>query len=315
MANSITRKLLIEQVLKRGWSYTKLGSSAELLVVTNGKRTITFMGSRPTQSSANGRQITLSKPLTLAFVEAQGIRVPEYAVISSAQQLQEFLELHGTIVVKPADSEKSNGVTANITTYEEALAAYEAAREYGESVIAQRQIYGKLYRIFVLAGTVPVVTERRPAFVTGDGSKTTEDLIAALNQDPRRGSNADFPMKKIDLDKARQYLGDATFFSVPPAGESVRVTALESISEGGEAHNMTDSVHPEWITQAIAITKALGLFVAGFDVMTEDISAPPAPGYLPLLEINSMPGLRMHEYPAVGQAVPLASLLLDAVFE
>lgn len=315
MANSITRKLLIEQVLKRGWSYTKLGQSAELLVVSNGKRSVTFMGSRPSASSANGRQITLSKALTLAFVEAQGIKVPEYAIVSSAHQLQDFLELHGTIVVKPVDSEKSNGVTANVTTYEEALRAYEAAREYGESVIAQRQIYGKLYRIFVLGGTVPVVTERRPAFVTGDGAKTTEELIAELNQDPCRGSSADFPMKKVDVNKAQQYLGEATFFSVPPAGESVRVTALESISEGGEAHTVTESAHPEWIRQAVAVTNALGLFVAGFDVMTDDISVPPAPGYLPLLEINSMPGLRMHEFPAVGQAVPLASLLLDAVFE
>lgn len=73
---------------------------------------------------------------------------------------------------------------------------------------------------------------------------------------PHRGSSAHFPTKKVDVNKARQYLGKATFFSVPPA-----------------------------------------------------------PGYLPLLEINSMPGLRMHEFPAVGQAVPLASLLLDAVFE
>ena len=92
------------------------------------------------------------------------------------------------------------------------------------------------------------------------------------------------------------------------------MSAIESVSEGGEARNCTADAHPGWIDAAVHITNALGLFVAGFDIMTDDISAPPADGYLPLLEVNSMPGLKIHEFPSQGEPVRLAARLLDSVF-
>lgn len=315
MANSITRQLLIQETVRRGWTYQIIGEAAEILRISDGHKTISFMGSRPDQSSANGRQITISKTLTLAFVESLGYAVPAYQLISSPDQLALFLESYTPIVIKPADSGQSKGVTVGISTRDEAVAAYHAARHYSDAVVAQQQIRGKLYRIFVVAGSVPVVTERSAAAVIGDGVQTVEQLIVALNQDPRRGEASDTPMKRVDPEKARQYLGDELFHTVLPDGQHQRVGAIESVSEGGEARNCNDEVHSGWIEVAISITNALGLFVAGFDIMTEDISMPPADSYLPLLEINSMPGLKIHEFPSQGEPVSLASLLLDKAFE
>lgn len=315
MANSITRQLLIQEATRRGWAYRVIGAAGEILRIDNGHKTISFMGSRPDQSSANGRQITISKALTLAFVESLGYAVPAYQLISSPDQLASFLENYTPIVIKPADSGQSKGVTVGISTQDEAAVAYHAAQQYSDTIVAQQQIGGKLYRIFVLHGSVPVVTERSAATVMGDGVRTVEQLIITLNQDPRRGEASDTPMKRVDPEKARQYLGDKLFHTVLLDGQHQRVGAIESVSEGGEARNCTDEVHSGWIEVAVNITNALGLFVAGFDIMTEDIASPPPADYLPLLEINSMPGLKIHEFPSRGEPVSLASMLLDKAFE
>lgn len=314
MANSMTRQLLIAACNERGWRYQILGKDASILIIDDGHSRHTFMGSRPMQSSANGRHITLSKELTLEYVEQLGYTVPAYCLVKN-EGLRAFLDTCKTIVIKPSDGGQSKGVTTGITSLTQAQEAVAYAERYsaGGMVIAQQQISGKLYRIFVLNGTVPVVTERRAAYVTGDGEQTVEQLIAVLNQDPRRGDGSDTPMKRVNLAKAKQYVGEVAFTAVPEAGQTVRIAAIESVSEGGEAWNVTSEVHETWKQAAIAITQSLGLFVAGFDVMSDKIHEPVDGHYLPLLEINSMPGLKIHEYPSSGEPVHLAGMILDEI--
>lgn len=316
MANSITRQLLLDEASKRGWKVEIIGPRAQLCKITNAAgESELFSGSRPMRSAANGRLITVYKNLTLSFVESLGYTVPAYAIIDTLDEAQRFLEQYQKVVIKPIDGSQSKGVTVGISSPEQLVEALQIAQAQSVAgrVIIQKQIEGKLYRIFVLDGTVPVVTERRAAHVVGDGIATVQQLVEILNADPRRGDGSDTPLKRVSLDAVGTYLGAENVLRVPAVAEVVRISDIESVSAGGDAVNVTD-VHQSWRDAACHITKQTGLFLAGFDVMCEDIAEPLVGSFLPLLEINSSPGLKIHEYPSTGQPVHLAPLIFDALF-
>ncbi|QQS20095.1 hypothetical protein IPL85_01405 [Candidatus Saccharibacteria bacterium] len=314
MANSITRQLLLDEASKRGWRVEIIGMKARLCrITTDTGKTEIFSGSRPLRSSANGRLISVFKDLTLEFVESLGYSVPAYATIDTLEDAERFMSKYERVVVKPIDGSQSKGVSVGITSIDRLIEAVGTAKEFSPSgrAIAQNQIEGKLYRIFVLNGTVPVVTERRAAQVIGDGVSTIEQLVVRLNADPRRGDGSDTPLKKVKGPAVERYLGGEALSRVPLEHETVRISDIESVSAGGEAANVTEKVNQAWIDTACHITSQMGLFVAGFDIICADITKPPEGNYVPLLEINSSPGFKIHEYPSEGLPVHLAPLMFD----
>lgn len=317
MANSVTRQLLLQEAAKRGWEVQTIGPRAQLCKITTPDgETETFSGSRPMKSSANGRHIAVYKDLTLSFVQSLGYDVPPYATVDNFEAALPFLEQYGTVVVKPIDGSQSVGVSVGIETHEKLYAAMSLAKNNSASgrVIIQKQIKGKLYRILVINGKVPVVTERRAARVIGDGVSSVSQLVELLNQDPRRGHGSDTPLKVVEHKAVEAYLGSPAMQHIPARGEIIRVSDIESVSAGGEAANLTDIVDQTWVAAACAITKAMGLFIAGFDIMTENIAQPIEGKYIPLLEVNSSPGLKIHEYPSQGEPVHIAPLLFNELF-
>lgn len=317
MANSVTRQLLLQEAARRGWKTQAIGEGAEILRVESHTGQVEmFHGSRPMKSAANGHYIAVYKNLTLRFVELLGYTVPAYKAAETVDEAAQFLAAHGKIVVKPIDGSQSKGVTVGITTPETLDRAMQEARLHSNKhkVIVQKQIEGKLYRIFVLNGSVPVITERRAAQVVGDGVSTVQELVVQLNADPKRGDGSDTPLKRIKLSTVGAYLGADGLQRVPSEGEVVRVAEIESVSAGGEAVNVTAQAHPSWSVAACAITKEMGLFLSGFDIMCDNIAKPVEENYIPLLEINGYPGLKIHEYPSAGEPVHLAPLIFDSLF-
>ena len=54
------------------------------------------------------------------------------------------------LVIKPIDGNHGKGNTTNITTWEQAMKAFEAAKEYSRSVIVEKFITGFDFRILVI---------------------------------------------------------------------------------------------------------------------------------------------------------------------
>jgi cyanophycin synthetase len=315
VANSITRQLIKAEAERRGW---KVEGGFFCQVTDNTGRLELFYGSRPLRSSANGVKLCYNKNLTLQYVESRGYKVPPYMVVDQlSSPSKEFLAKHKLIVAKPIDGERSIGVTVNIESEEALTSAIDHAVKNSSrgQVVLQGQLAGKLYRLFVLNGKLVAAAHRKAPEVIGDGEHSIRQLIELLNDDPRRGDDSTTPLKKIKLTDAEAFLGE-TLASIPAPGQAVRVSALDSISAGGEAVNVTDQVHPDWHKAVADITVPVALFVCGFDVMCEDISQPLNDQYLPLLEMNSSPGLKLHQYPTGGgEPVNLAKILLDETFD
>lgn len=181
------------------------------------------------------------------------------------------------IVVKPLDGNHGRGITIDIRTWEEAEAAYEAARQVSRSIIVERYYVGRDHRVLVVNGKVVAVAERVPAHVIGNGRSTISELIEETNLDPNRGEGHDNVLTKIELDRTSYQLLERqgyTLNSVPPKGTICYLRATANLSTGGSAVDRTDEIHPENLWLAQRVVKIIGLDIAGLDIVTTDISRP-----------------------------------------
>lgn len=278
---------------------------------------VLLRGTLSDRSSATGLLVAKRKDISHSFVESLGITLPPALLHDDLHTSRKFLEAHKLIIVKPADSLQSKGVTTDISTEDELLAAIKTACKHSKSnkVILQKQLEGNLYRLLVLDGKFVAAALRRAPKVTGDGISTTQQLVAQLNRDPRRSATNSTPLKFIDEKLTEVYLGSNKYKSVLAKGELLQVSPLDSISAGGEAANVTDQVHPAFVKLTEQIAKALSLFICGFDVICPDIAVTSADNYLPMLELNSMPGLKLHHFPtAGGDPIDVAGMMIDKLF-
>lgn len=320
MADSVARKLIVAEARSRNWQVDYIGQKHYFCKITGPEgQSEMFRGSQPLKNSANGAIITHSKDLTLQFVEYLGYKVPAYITLGkNDSDATEFLEQYKIVAVKPTDAQESAGVTVGVDTPEKLAEAVRYARSKGSSgkVIIQQQLSGKLYRLFVINDKLVAAARRKAAEVVGDGIHTTLELIETLNSDPRRGADNDKPIKFVKVSDAKALLGEAGLKRIPAKGEVVRVSALDSVSAGGQAINETDLVHPDWKQAVAKISHQAGLFVCGYDIICDDIASPLENNFLPLLEINSQPSITLHHYPTGGgDPIDIASILLDEVFD
>lgn len=317
MINSVTRDALLGEAKRRGWKTEEIGPKAFILRITDDKgRSQLFHGSKPQLSSSVGARICADKQVSADYIESLGYRMPNTEAVESLPDAKEFLVQHKTIVLKPADAEKSKGVTTDIKNTSQLTEAFDIAKQYSPSgqVLAQKQLNGNLYRLLIINGRLVAAAHRTAATITGDGIHTVKELIEIENQDPRRGNNSNTPLGFISVDQAVAYIGTEGIQRVPEQAEQVRVSAIESVSAGGQSRDVTHEVHQEWESVTSKISSSLGLFVCGFDIITPAIGDTPG-DFLPILEMNAMPGFKIHLYPTGGgQPVNLPAILLDELF-
>ena len=129
--------------------------------------------------------------------------------------------------------------------------------------------------MLVVNGRVVACAERVPARVIGDGTRSVRELIEAANRDPRRGIGHTKILTHLPMDEqTERYLSSQgrTLDSVPAADEEVFLRQTANLSTGGTSIDRTEEMHPDNKTACEMAAAAVGLDVAGVDVMTEDIS-------------------------------------------
>jgi cyanophycin synthetase len=267
-------------------------------------------------TSAIGESIASDKELTKSLLASCGVPVPEGRVVADAEEAWEAAEDIGLpVVVKPSDANHGRGVSLELRTREEVLAAFAVAEPEGSDVMVERFIRGHEHRLLVVGGQVVAAARGEIITVTGDGSASVAELIdSQLNSDPRRGAEEEFPLDvivvasdaKLQLELRRQGLDAA---AVPAAG---RVVTIQR--NGNMAIDCTDRVHPEVAHAAVLAARVVGLDIAGIDLVAEDIGRPLAAQGGAIVEVNAGPGLLMHLKPAVGSPRPVGRAICDHLF-
>lgn len=308
---------IVDEAAKRGIPYIRLNkqSLVQLGYGVNQKRI------RATIASTTGNiavDIACDKEETKALLEAAEIPVPRGTVIRTEEGLKDAVERYGyPLVIKPIDGNHGKGNTTNITTWEQALTAFEAAKQYGRSVIIERFITGFDFRCLVINYKFVCAALRTPASVIGNGKNTIQELVEETNKDPRRGYGHEKVLTQINIDQFTQKMLDDkgyTLETVPAKDELVLLKPTANLSTGGTSTDVTDEVHPENIFMCERIAKIIGLDICGIDIMASDLHTPVSENGGAILEVNAAPGFRMHIEPAEGLPRNVAEPVVDMLF-
>ena len=265
-------------------------------------------GTAPDLSSATGRTIANNKHLSYIVARKVGVRTPETVLYESSQQAAAFMRTHGRIVVKPLDAAHGDGVSVGIETEDALRRAVREAQRHSPTVILQQQVSGADIRVLVAGDTVVAVAERRPAYVTGDGTQTIETLVEQENENPLRGVHYEKPMNVIDVERAKQYVGARFATEIPAEKTRVQVVGTANIGSGGTAVNRTDTVPPQLCDEAVRFATEVGLFICGVDFMYDETTKD---WYF--IEVNSSPSFGLHLWPSEGEAIAVADRCVEAL--
>lgn len=262
--------------------------------------------------------IACDKERTKATLRSASIPVPDGDIIVDMAELMEVIgDIGFPLAIKPHNGNQGKGVSLNLSTMEEALAAYEKAKSYSNEVIVEKYFEGKDFRLLVINYRFIAAAERTPAMVTGNGFSTIRELVDMANLNPARGDHHETILTRIKIDKhTEEFLRfqDRSLEDIPRKGEIIYLKRTANLSTGGTSEDVTDHVHPEIISMAERVARTIGLDICGIDFICEDISKPLKTGKGVVIEVNAAPGLRMHTHPFKGKPRPVGEAIVDMLF-
>lgn len=318
-----------EQLYERIWTEAAQSSRAEVIrlgpgmleLVRGPSRTRVYHQTVEVDDPVT-LHVALDKTLVLGLLAAAGLAHAEHLEWSPrdpAPALAFLQRVGGSCVVKPAaGTGGANGVTPGIRTPAELLRARLHAGAAGERLLIERQAEGAVYRVLIMDGELLDVVRAVPTGVEGDGRSSIETLIRRENERrvAARGA-AGLSLVGINLDTVLAlHRSGLNLKSIPPAGHRVTLRAATNNSSAQENVTWRGDVCSEVIDECRAAADAVGLRLAGIDVITTDIGQPLAKTSGIIAEVNGTPGLHHHYLVAdpdraTRVAIPILEWLLQ----
>jgi cyanophycin synthetase len=263
-------------------------------------------------------EIAVNKELTSHLLRASGLPVPRsISVASEDAAVAAAHEVGYPLVVKPLDSSQGRGVGIYLEHDAAVRAQYLHAVNASPTatVLVEKFIPGRHYRILVVGGRFVAAAERVPAYVTGDGSHTLGQLVDLANADPLRAAKhktrISFDERAIALVREQGYGPE----DIPLSGKRVQIVRTANISTGGTSVDCTDEIHPYNVAIAEQAARVIGLDLAGIDLIAPDISKSVLETGGAICEVNGGPGLFVvHSQPVEGTARDVLGPVIDHLF-
>ena len=311
-------RALVDAARRRGIPATRLNDQS-LIQLGLGANQRRLRASVTDRTGLVAAELAGDKAQAKALLEAIGCPVAKGAVARTADEaVLAASRLKAPLVIKPLDGNHGRGVTTGLRDEDALRAAFALAIAHSRRVIIEEELPGRDHRVLVVDGKVVAVAERIPAHVVGDGVSTVNELVATVNADPRRGEGHEAMLTRIRLDDAaaadilsRQGLA---VDSIPAKGRTVALRTAANLSSGGTAVDRTDQIHPDNAAIARRAALAVGLDVAGIDLLAPDIRRSVRDTGGGIVEVNAAPGLRMHLEPSEGQARDVAEPILRMIY-
>lgn len=263
-------------------------------------------------------EIASNKELTSGLLSTCGLPVPRsISVTDEDSAAAAAREIGYPVVVKPIDGSQGRGVGVDLRDEDAVRAHYPLALKatHSGTVLVERFISGRHYRILVVGGHFVAAAERLPAHVIGDGTYTMSQLVALSNADPTRGlkhkTRIIFDDRAIALAREQGFGPD----DVPPSGKRVYLVRTCNISTGGISIDCTDEIHPYNLAIAEQAAEIVGLDVAGIDLIAPNIAESVLETSGAICEVNGGPGLFVvHSQPAEGKPRDVTRAVIDHLF-
>jgi cyanophycin synthetase len=264
-------------------------------------------------TSAVAEAVAQNKQLTRQLLANMGLPVPEGKEVNSAEEAWQAASALGLpVVVKPQDANHGRGVSIDLSEPEAIKAAYGLAARESSGVVVERMIPGTHHRILVVDDKVVAASRGETEHVTGDGSRTIRELVDEANHHPMRGLGEQFPLAPIEIDAIALNVLASQGLSVDSRPKRGRDVVLHY--NGDLITDVTDELNCEIAAQCVSAARAIGLNIAGIDVITRSIGEPLEPQGGAIIEVNASPGLLPHLKPLYGKARPVGEAIVSSLF-
>jgi cyanophycin synthetase len=308
---------LVQAAERRGIPWMGLGKR-NLIQLGQGRHQKLIYGTITSQTSRAAITLSADKVKTNRLLAVLHLPVPRQQVVYTAEEATEAVENIGyPVVLKPRYGCHGDGVCIRPPTAAAVRAAFQRAHGRNKAVIVEEFIPGFDYRMLVVNHDVVAAAQRFPGHVVGDGSRTIEQLVGKINEDPARSEGHDNILTRLRIDgEATRLLKlrNCTRDTVPARGDVVYLREAANLSTGGTATDVTDIVHRDNRSLAIKAVEAVGLDIGGVDFVSPDIAKSQVVVGGAICEVNAAPGLRMHLAPSRGMSRDVATPIIDMLF-
>ena len=262
--------------------------------------------------------VTVNKPLVHRLLTKHQLRTPAYCefTLTEMAKAAAFVESSDSkCVVKPANGGGGRGVTTGVTGTFGLIRAAASAAVYGQDLMVEQHVHGDVYRLLYLDGMLMDAVLRKPSAVIADGKSTVRELIRLENAARlNAGPGLAHALVGIDTDVQNTLANQGLTLSTVPT-EGMAITLKTVINDNSQQDNFKAKhlLCKSIIEDGAAAAAALGVRLAGIDVITPDPSIPLAESGGVILEVNTTPSYHHHYHKRDGSypvAVHLLPLLL-----
>lgn len=263
-------------------------------------------------NSTKSINLSHNKSKTIKILQKHHLPVPQQIIVHSVKEyLSVCQSAHWRIpqVIKPLTGQKGQFVFLNIKNKKSGQSAVkEVLKNYPDSCLIESYHSGNDYRFLVLNFKVIAVAQRLAPAITGNGRSTIKQLIDAENQ--RRFELWQTSGKRL-LNRMKNWkritwylhLQGQSLQAVLPKNKTITLYPLPNFSTGGSVKTIPlRSINPSLIRLAETAAKIIGLKICGVDMVGNTI-----------IELNSDPGLRLHDWPNQGQSQHVAETILNYI--
>ncbi len=259
--------------------------------------------------------ISTHKSIAYAFAERARVSIPETIVINSNDKIDDkaiddLLEKHGSLIVKPENASLSRGLSINLTDKQSVFEALEMANKFSSSLLVQQQVAGEEIRFVILNGKVHAAMLRETAQLVGDGVSKISDLLEIENE-ARRGlrfTHISYPELDDEI-ITKHYSRD----SIPALGEVIKLASSTMIKGGASIYNVVSNVHESYIKTVVSLAKSIGAEFIVVDLFVQDYTVPQSATNAYFIEFNTAPVLKLFYGARDGVVFDAVPLIVDAI--
>jgi cyanophycin synthetase len=306
--------------LPKSIPYFKINNDYDLIQLGYGKQQKKLWTSTSPFTTGISESIVENKNLTKKLLREQNISVPRGDITNNIKDIYKIIEKIGyPVVIKPINSNQSDGVTLNITSpnvLEQAFSYAVKNNKSGEkNIIVEKYHTGFMYRILIIKNKIIACSNGELGKINdillGDGISTINDLIN--NKRPNRF--LELQTKDIEDEKnnimnekiifeekgdlffkdllLKEYLNKNNIKLNQILKKDQKIT-IEKIYDCYTTIDI-DTIHNHIKEQCLLATRIVDLDICGVDLIIKNINEPLTPNNGVILELNSGPNLYIHK--------------------
>ncbi|MFT4606563.1 MAG: D-alanine-D-alanine ligase-like ATP-grasp enzyme [Urechidicola sp.] len=222
-----------------------------------------------------------------------------------------FAKEHGfPLVIKPNVSGYSRGSYFPINNYKQLWKAVFLAKIWWPTTVVEQYLKGENYRVVVIDGKIMSVIQRYPPFVIGNGKDSILTLIESENavREEMQLYAGMFPIQKNQRTADHLKKQRLSFKSIPAKDEHIELYFRVALAPGGIVRTIDKTtIHADNLELFLDTLKLFKANILGVDIIFENsIKQSYKDQKCILLEVNSRPYLKMHDYPRYGKKEDLS---------